>query len=176
LPVPLYKKYPRLADEYYRGGRVTFVTICCAERRAIFSDTDIGRWAQSQLVSTGAQHAFALHAYCFMPDHLHVVAAGMNDNCDLVKFVNAFKQRIGYEYKKRYRRQLWQTRFYDHILRSADGIQNVACYVWMNPVRKGLCAEPSQYPLSGSQTMEWMNARASDAIWLPPWKKTATPG
>lgn len=99
----------------------------------------------------------------------------MADGCALVKFVDAFKQRTAYEYRQSHRRQLWQTRFYDHILRSADAVEDVACYIWMNPVRKGLRSDPSLYPLSGSQTMEWMKCRSSSTMWMPPWKKS-TPG
>ena len=110
-----------------------------------------------------------------MPDHLHFVAEGMEDTCDLVKFVNDFKQRTSYEYRQSHRRQLWQTRFHDHILRRADAVEDVACYIWMNPVRKGLCTDPSLYPLSGSQTIEWMKRCFSGTAWTPPWKAD-TPG
>jgi len=110
-----------------------------------------------------------------MPDHLHFVAEGLEDTCDLVKFVNDFKQRTAYEYRQSRRQQLWQTRYYDHILRTADAVEDVACYIWMNPVRKGLCTDPSLYPLSGSQTIEWMKRCSAGTAWTPPWK-AGTPG
>jgi REP element-mobilizing transposase RayT len=110
-----------------------------------------------------------------MPDHLHFVAEGMADACDLMKFVDTFKQRTGYEYRQSHRQQLWQARFYDHVLRGADAVEDVACYIWMNPVRKGLCADPHLYPLSGSQTINWMKRSLAGTEWIPPWK-SKTPG
>jgi REP element-mobilizing transposase RayT len=45
--------------------------------------------------------------------------------------------------------ELWQARFYDHVLRkSADGSQ-IALYILENPVRKGLVAEAAEYRYSG---------------------------
>jgi hypothetical protein len=46
--------------------------------------------------------------------------------------------------------------FYDRILRATDAVETVAIYIWSNPVRKGLCAQPGQYPYSGSQTIDWI--------------------
>jgi putative transposase len=168
--VPFYDKYPRLPSDNYLGRRLTFVTICTAERRPAFTDLTTAQWALGELLYIAAQYSFSLHAYCLMPDHLHFIAEGTSDSCDLLKFVHAFKQRTGYDHRQRHRERLWQTRFYDHVLRSPDAIEDVACYIWRNPVRKGLCAEPSLYPLSGSQTMQWMNFRSPPTKWLPPWK------
>jgi REP element-mobilizing transposase RayT len=173
--MPLYLKNPRLPPQNYRGRRTYFITICCAERHPVFSDIPLAQAVLSQLAARAAYHSFSIHSFCLMPDHLHFVAEGMEDTCDLVKFVNDFKQRTSYEYRQSHRRQLWQTRFHDHILRRADAVEDVACYIWMNPVRKGLCTAPSLYLLSGSQTIEWMKRCFSGTAWTPPWKAD-TPG
>lgn len=107
-----------------------------------------------------------------MPDHLHFVSQGATDSSDLLKFAHVFKQVTGYEFRQTHNLQLWQTRFHEHIVRSADDVEAVLCYVWMNPVRKGLCAEPNLYPLSGSQTVDWMKKSRVGHAWIPPWKKT----
>ena len=168
--MPFYNKYPRLPADNYLGRRLTFVTICTAERRPVFTDLTTGQWALGKLLDIAAQYSFSLHAYCLMPDHLHFIAVGATNSCDLPKFVHAFKQRTGFGYHQLHQKQLWQTRFYDQILRSPDALEDAACYIWLNPVRKGLCAKPSLYPLSGSQTMQWMNYQSPTTKWRPPWK------
>jgi hypothetical protein len=55
-------------------------------------------------------------------------------------------------------------------LRPSDAIEDVACYIWWNPVRKHLCANPREYPLSGSQTLDWMKHSWLAPRWQPPWK------
>jgi putative transposase len=110
-----------------------------------------------------------------MPDHVHFLAEGPTDGCDLRRFAEGFKQRTGFEYRSRNDAMLWQKRFHDYVLREGDAMENIACYIWMNPVRKGLCAKPEEYPLSGSQTIEWMKRVTCRVRWSPPWR-IGTPG
>lgn len=105
-----------------------------------------------------------------MPDHLHVLAKGTLDSSNLVSFANMFKQRTAHQFRREHHEALWQKRYYDHILRPRESIEAVACYIWMNPVRKGLCADPSAYPVSGSQTIDWIARSRVPSAWLPPWK------
>lgn len=168
--MPLYLKKIRLAPENYLGRRIYFVTICCAQRRPIFAAKARGQRVVERLIESGTKLEFTIHAYCAMPDRLHVVAQGAGQTADLVKFVNNFKQRTGYEFQRAFGRQLWQTRYYEHILRRGDHTEDVACYVWWNPVRAGLCADPREYPLSGSQTIDWMKFAGEATSWRPPWK------
>lgn len=108
-----------------------------------------------------------------MPDHLHILAAGAADESNLVKFAEAFKQDTGAEFARRTGRRLWQFKYYDRILRGRDAADRVAWYIWMNPVRKGLCTKPADYPFLGSFTE--IGARmlkgSVAAGWTPPWKK-----
>jgi len=91
-----------------------------------------------------------------MPDHLHFLAHGTEPTSNLLEFVRVFKLRTAYEFNKEGNRKLWEMSFHDHILRKSDEIENVACYIWANPVRGGLCSDPKGYPFSGSQTIDWM--------------------
>jgi putative transposase len=160
----------RLATENYRGRRVYFVTLCCEKRRPWFAAEAKGRWILESLLKTAANYNFLIHAYCVMPDHVHVLAEGKLDSCNLISFANMFKQRTAHQFKQRGQERLWQRRYYDHILRRDESIEAVACYIWMNPVRRGLCADASAYSLSGSQTIDWMVRSRTGTAWVPPWR------
>jgi hypothetical protein len=49
---------------------------------------------------------------------------------------------------------------------------DVAAYIWMNPVRKGLCQRPEDYPFLGTFTLPWPPGKALQTAWTPPWKKS----
>ncbi len=107
-----------------------------------------------------------------MPDHVHLLVEGANDGSDLLGFVGRFKQQTGFEFERKTKRRLWQFKYYDHILRKSARADSVAWYIWQNPVRKGLCIAPSDYPFSGSLT-KYGNAllrSSGQSTWLPPWK------
>ena len=106
-----------------------------------------------------------------MPDHVHALAFGVDPTSDLLRLLKSVKQITGYQFQRRFRRDLWQKKFYDHILRSNDSPEPVATYIWMNPVRKGICVDPREYPYSGSFVRDWKEV-APTKPWLPPWKMT----
>jgi REP element-mobilizing transposase RayT len=162
-PMPSYHHSIRLSPENYRGRRLYFVTICTHLRHPVFLDQTEGHWVLTHLVAAAARNNFSLRAFCVMPDHLHFLTEGTTDDSDLIRFANAFKQRTAFEYQKRCPNVLWQKRFHDYILRRADAIENVAAYIWMNPVRKNLFVNAKEYFLSGSQTIDWMRFAAAQA-------------
>ena len=123
------------------------------------------------LVEEAHTHGFGIQAYCFMPDHLHLLTNGMQPAADYLTFVKTFKQRAGFAFKQRTREGLWQDRPYDHILRPDESWEAVAYYIWMNPVRKGLCTRPEEWPFSGSLTVDWKRLLTPPKNpWVPLWK------
>ena len=94
----------------------------------------------------------AIVAYCFMPDHVHLLVEGQHVGADARRFIALAKQYSGYGYARRVGRPLWQRFAYERVLRSADAIREVARYIFANPVRVGLVKRAEDYPFSGSFT------------------------
>ena len=173
----LPRKKIRLSASRYVGKQIYFLTLCTHQRRAAFADLSVGHWVLSRLLGACTKHGFAVHAYCAMPDHLHILAEALAADGGLGRFVSSFKQETGFAYQKRFRRRLWQPRYYDHILRKPEESERVAWYIWLNPVGKGICISPQEYPLSGSFTfLDWRDRCAPTETWLPPWKVAKMPG
>ena len=149
------RKQIRLMPDQYIGRAIYFVTICTQGRLPIFNDANRCKAAIEALNRTALSAQFLVHAFCVMPDHAHLLLEGGGAGSNLVKFVNQWKQLTGYLFRNELHRSFWQRRFYDHILRHAEHSDAVAWYIWMNPVRKGMVAQPDQYPFSGSFTVEW---------------------
>jgi REP element-mobilizing transposase RayT len=85
-----------------------------------------------------------------MPDHLHLLVVGEDDQSNLKKFISLFKQKSGYRFKRNYHEDLWHISYYDHALRKEEDIEKVASYILQNPVRKGLVSDLREYLFSGS--------------------------
>jgi len=168
--VSFQRKKIRLPSSRYVGKQIYFVTLCCEDRRPIFTNESLGQWLVTELLKSAAEQNFAIHAYCVMPDHVHLLSEGMIQTCDLVRFISSFKQQTGFYYKKRIARRLWQSTYYYHILRKPEATDAVAWYIWLNPVRKGLCSAPQDYSLSGFLTLDWRSRCPSARTWSPPWK------
>ncbi len=163
----------RLHPSKYRGMRWHFVTLCCAGRRRVFANAERASWIVDELRQQATARGFAVHSYCAMPDHLHGLVKGMDAASDLLVFMKSLKQKSAFEFRRRYHRDLWQKKFYDHILRQKDSVARVSAYIWMNPVRAGLCKGPQEYPFSGSFVVDWKREMAPGEAWVPPWKDKA---
>jgi putative transposase len=161
----------RLAAPNYLGRQTYFVTICCDRRAPHFREQAIAQGLLSSLLECAAGCSFRLHAFCLMPDHVHILAEGIHDRCDLREFIRLFKQRTAFAFRKLRGCALWEMSYHDHILRSSDCVEDVASYIWWNPVRQGLCAHPGEYPYSGSQTIDWIRRSALGTSWSAPWKQ-----
>lgn len=141
------KSSPRLSDFAYRGNYGYFVTIDTADRQrelvGDFAETCVGN-----LLESAAKSSFEVMAYCLMPDHMHVLLHGTTADADLVRYVKLFKQITGFAFKRRIGRKLWHRSFHDHVLRGEEDVDDIAAYIWHNPVRSGHVASAVEYAYS----------------------------
>src|SRR5690349_14158541 len=146
------RKNIRLGADRYRGRALYFVTLCFQDRRRLGANPRLAFWLTANLRKHASRCAVWIHPYCSMPDHMDPLRAGAAEESNLVNFIESFKQETAVEFARRTHRRLWQFKYYDRILRASDAVDRVAWYIWQNPVRKGLCPTPIDYPFLGSFT------------------------
>jgi putative transposase len=145
-----HTKPKRLQDFAYRGCYRYFVTIRSESFKHHFVNDEVLAKVIELLKSTADQEGFSVWAYCFMPDHAHLLVEGKHDNADMKHFVALFKQKSGYWFKRTYGVKLWAPNYHEHVLRNDEATMAVARYIIQNPVRKGMVDDCSNYPYSGS--------------------------
>lgn len=160
----------RLPRSCYLGQQWYFITVCSSGNRATFSDGGLVGVLLDLLREQCHACSFDLYAYCFMPDHVHLLVAGQSDDSDAIKLLHDFKGIATARARRLGLRTLWEKGFYDHILREDDDHNAVAWYIFNNPVRKGLAKDARDWPYSGSWMMDWKKAMAPVKAYVPPWK------
>jgi REP element-mobilizing transposase RayT len=159
-----------------RWHRLVFRHLLLRRQKKIFLEPTRAQWFLDNLRSDAlSHHALAIHAYCIMPDHVHLLSQGLTPTSDLLRFLTDLKRQTGFAYKQESRRQLWQKKSYDHALRSSDPPDLVAWYIWMNPVRAGLCIGVNDYFRSGSLTGAGPRSAPPHESWSPPWRSRGAP-
>jgi REP-associated tyrosine transposase len=106
-----------------------------------------------QLARTTDDQRFLVIAYCFMPDHLHMLVEGNHPAADFREFVRIFKQRSSFAWKQNAGTALWQRSYFEHVLRDDEDTIAVARYILENPLRGNLVQRGEDYPYLGSRTM-----------------------
>ena len=153
---------PRIAGFDYRGPYRYFLTFSTFERRKTFLDSTAATLVLMQYRRTARASAFAILAYCLMPDHLHLLVEGTTAVADLRRFIKRAKQGAGQVYAHRAGGRLWQDGYYDRVLRPTDDAKAVARYIIENPVRAGLVRAPGEYPYLGSDV--WRLEELIDSV------------
>ena len=98
---PVRQPRPRLAGFDYKGRYAYHVVLTVKTRSEVFADLEFGRWSASQLAESARLTNFDVLAYCFMPDHTHLLIQGTEDSSFLVAFVQNFKQRTAFRFQTR---------------------------------------------------------------------------
>jgi putative transposase len=91
----------------------------------------------------------AIHAYCLMPNHVHILAtpARLASSAALMKELS---QRYTHYFNEKHQRTgtLWEGRFRSCVAESARYALACYRYIELNPVRAGIVPHPALYPWS----------------------------
>ncbi len=153
------RKHPRLANYDYSSAGAYFVTICTQNRRCVLSRivgrglapaeateieyTSFGKIAEHQLLLLEKRYpCLTVDRYVIMPNHIHVIlilndeAAGASPRPTLMDIICTYKSLITRECKQNgFGDKLFQTSFYEHIIRGLEDYEEIANYIYENPIR-----------------------------------------
>ena len=144
--------------DYSSHEDIFFLTICTANKQDYFSDPRISKIIIDELEHRRANKEIKLFCYCIMPDHLHLLLS-LNEN--YIKKEGAFGERTLQDWVSAFKRYtariagqmpdiklLWQSNFYDHVVRKDESLLEICSYILNNPVRKGMVSNWEEYPYS----------------------------
>ena len=134
----------------YIGVQQYFLTFCTYQRRALFITRDRTDAVMTQFLRAGVDEGFAILAYCFMPDHVHLLVEGQHADSDCRRFIARAKQFSGFHYERAFGERLWQRYGFERTLRAQESALAVARYILENPIRAGPVERVEEYPFLGS--------------------------
>ena len=141
---------PRLASISYKGRGAYFVTTCSHNRQKVFDCPATVDLTLAHFLQSAHRASVEVSAYCFMPDHLHLLATLQSDEGDLDRFMRLAKQTSGYAFERTHGSKLWQSGYHDRVLRADEESLTVIAYMVANPIRAGLVGRAEDWPHWGS--------------------------
>jgi putative transposase len=96
-----------------------------------------------------AKHGCAIHAYCLMTNHVHLLLTPhTQDSC--ARLMKQLGQCYVQTFNKAHKRSgtLWEGRFYSCLVPTEGYVLNCYRYIELNPVRAGMVSAPALYPWS----------------------------
>jgi len=102
---------------------------------------------------------YHLHAWCVMPNHVHVLLEPLIDLASIVQGWKSFTARwilrnraaLGLEIPEA--GPVWMREYWDRYIRDENHYQTVTEYIHQNPVKADLCNRPEEWPWSSASVM-----------------------
>ncbi len=135
----------------YTGKYSYFLTFCTRDSALVFTACEAVSLVLAQFLRAAREFRFEISAYCFMPDHVHLVVRGLAEESHCKSFIKMAKQYSGFYFNKAYGRRLWQRYGFERVIRDDAELAFVIGYIIANPVRAALVGQPSDYPHTGSE-------------------------
>jgi putative transposase len=147
---PQRKHLRRLRKVHQRiKAPMYFISVCSYERREVLAEP-LGEMITATLSEAAKATGWMVGRYVIMPDHVHFFCAASQADADISEFVGHWKSiSTRRAWKAGFDGPLWQKEFVDHLLRSGESYKEKWEYVRMNPVEKGLCMKPEDWPFQG---------------------------
>ena len=125
---------------YFEIGNQYFITAVTHKRQPILTDSSaiISKCLNKMLI----KHRTKLIAWVILPDHFHIL---INPQGHVDSFMHDFKLSFGAYFRKENGMssgRIWQARYWDHIIRNQDDLNNHIDYIHFNPVKHGLVDSP----------------------------------
>lgn len=150
------RKHPRLDNFDYSSDGAYFITICTQNKKCLLSRiveqeptlveveyTEYGKVAKKQLLLLEQRYPFVQVAqYVIMPNHIHIIlvientAPKENFRTTVSDIICAYKSLTTRECKKISPvEKVFQTSFYEHIIRGKEDYEEIVKYIYENPLR-----------------------------------------
>jgi putative transposase len=180
----------KLVKHVHEPGDLHEFTFSCYQRRPLLTNDRWRSYLAKSIDDAGEQFRFQLVAFVFMPEHVHLLTLPLDDEPAIDRYLAALKRTVSANVKidltKQNSRLLdeltvcerhgkssfryWQEGpGYDRNINKPKTIVAAIAYIHANPVRRGLCQAPKDWP--------WSSARwyASDCRDVDPRHPLLTP-
>ena len=119
------------------------------DRKATFHTDYDFRVYRRYLADAVEQHRCAVHAYCLMSNHVHLLVTPERPDA-ISKALQVVSQRYAHYFNRLYDRcgTLWEGRYRATLVDSDAYVLTCHRYIELNPVRAAMVADPAQYAYS----------------------------
>ena len=136
----------------HHSGQSHFLTFSCYHRLPLLAQMQMQETFLLALEQTRRRFQMRVYGYVVMPEHVHL-RLSEPDGKMLSKAVQLLKSKVSIQARKQGKRvagglPFWQTRYYDHNVRNNEGFVTQLRYIHRNPVKRGLCPVPEEWPWS----------------------------
>ncbi len=154
---------------YYATGAYYFFTIVTFERRLIFNKPENIILLNKAIESVKKQHPFSMQGMVVLPDHWHCLIKLPSNDHDFSTRIRLIKRAFSSQFQaasnENGEKEVWQRRFWEHLIRDSYDWKNHLDYIHFNPVKHGLACAPNDW--TASSFKHWVGRGMYEENWYP---------
>lgn len=136
---------------FVKGGCYFFTAVTFERRRLLVRNSQLDRLRHG-LRTVMVSHPFRLEAIVVLPDHLHCIWTLPEGDADFSTRWRLLKRHFSAASSLPTRRNgakpVWQSRFWEHLIRDEEDFRRHLDYIHYNPVKHGYVNAPAQWAYS----------------------------
>jgi len=134
-------------------GHSHFVTFTCYRRSLHLKNPTACQAVLCALENSRQRYRFDLYGFVLMPEHVHLLLSEprrgtLAHALQSLKSASARTARPRASARNTGPVSFWQARYYDRYMRDYREFSQTLRYIHRNPVKRGLCASPEEWPWS----------------------------
>ena len=132
------------------GHSTYFFSASTYQKMSLFQTDRMAGLFLDVLYHYRSEEKYMLHEFVLMPNHFHLLITPAE--ITLERALQLIKGGFSFRAKKELGvlGEIWQTSFHDRRVRDWEEYQGFRKYTHENPVTRGLCSEPEEYPYSSA--------------------------
>lgn len=143
-----------------------FVTTVTRDRASLFDDHEAAEAFVEALMDVREELAILVLSFVVMPDHVHLLLVP-TEEARLPRIMQLVKGRFAYQWNLRTRGagSLWESRYYESMVRSLELLRRWVEYIHYNPVKARFVETAEDYRWSSASGLfptdlnEYLNGR-----------------
>jgi len=121
---------------------MVFLTLVCANRKPWLQPSCDKARLMSIIGDLRLEYGFQFHAWVILDDHMHLLVT--DPDCSIPAWIQKLKLRFVRSHPDR-PVQIWQGRYWDHVIRDGNDLRRHLDYIHHNPVKHGLVSVTGDY-------------------------------
>jgi putative transposase len=156
---------------YYQKGQIVFITQVVENRKPVLNQPELISLLFNSWHRIKDRRPFSMLAYIILPDHFHFLIQPSGES-NFSQIMHSIKLSFTNKYKRQINAKtpfsFWQKRFWDHVIRNENDLENHIHYIHFNPVKHGYVTDPNQWKYSSFH--EWQHRGLYDIQeqWVEP--------
>jgi putative transposase len=154
----------------YQAGSSFFFTVVTHNRYPVFKNKPEIQLLTESMAKIKRKYPFKMRSFVILPDHIHCIWEMPEEDCDFSLRWLCIKSLFSRKHQNKKIKNIWQKRFWEHLIRDDYDFEKHMDYIHYNPVKHGYVEKPLDWEYGSFRYY------VKQGFYHPKWGDSGEPG